>query len=394
MKKLLFSAFTALAFGSSLQSQSIDISNFYVPPVGADIYHRAMVSSVSTANPGSNQTWDYSNLIPTTIDSLVYFDAKDSINGYPDVYNYRYQELESPSGGAIDGYEFYNLNASGFYVAAFYVDAYSENLAVFTGGANDALVIPQQRQIFQDSLHIVRFPVNAQSSWSDANNRIVNFNLTVSGFGLNQAPGYFKNTDQQTRTVVGEGQIIIPDEMGNVLAPVDVYMIDVLLTSTDSIFLGGLPAPPALMNAFGLTQGASSTQHFVVFYAKNGSGYPIVSYNLDGLNNIVGFFYRPYVARNALGIGLEENLTAKIQVYPNPIQSGETLSIALENENDLGQIEILSLNGQLLSQINRSEIATSGKQINILPPAHPGLYLVQIKNQNGEVLKMQKIQVL
>ena len=94
------------------------------------------------------------------------------------------------------------------------------------------------------------------------------------------------------------------------------------------------------------------------------------------------------------GIGLKEIQASNIQVYPNPIQRGETLSITLENENDLGQIEILSLNGQVLSQINRSEIANSGKQINILPPAHPGLYLVQIKNQNGEVLKMQKIQVL
>lgn len=394
MKKLLFSALAAMTVVSSLNAQIIDFSNFSVPAAGSDVYYRANISSVSPATQGSGQTWDYSSLIPTTFDSLVYFDAKDSTTGYPDVYNFVYDDLTSPSGASIDGYEFYNINASGFYVAAFYVEDYWESLGVFTGNAGDELVINKQRIPFQDSVYFLKFPVNSQSTWTRSNDRIVNFNLTIAGFGLNQTPGYIKNTDQETRSVVGEGQIIIPDEMGNALAPVDAYMIDVMHTTTDSFFLGGQPAPAALMNAFGITQGNSQTTHFVVFYAKTGSGYPVVSYNLDGLNNITGFFCRPYVARNSLGIGLDENQTSNIQVYPNPIQRGETLSIALENENDLGQIEILSLNGQLLSQINRSEIASSGKQINILPPAHPGLYLVQIKNQNGEVLKMQKIQVL
>ena len=388
MKRILPSLLIIFGACSFLNAQTIDYSNFTLSPAFNDKYLVAVDGSFNKATTGSNQTWNYGSVTYSSTDSIMYYDSSDSLTGYPDVYHHFYFELLSPSGGSINAYKFRNLNASGFYNTAFYVEGYSESLSPLTGGANDVLDIPEQRITLPDSLYLLKFPVNNQSSWTSSSTRRVDFNLSVAAFNLSQTPGYFQDTEIETRTVIGDGSLVIPDENGNPLPPVDVFMIEVVNTSTDSVYLAGSPAPATLMSAFGLSQGSSSTDHFVLFYPTNGAGFPIAAYSLDANDNPFFFTYRPQVARNALGIGINEVAKNKVQVYPNPLRAEESLNI--QTSAEAAYLSLYNLSGQSVLEIDLNE---SPQSLSLRPQLKAGLYLLHLKNADSDLISSHKIQI-
>lgn len=391
MTKKLPLSLAFLAISSVSFAQSIDFSAFNLPKSQVDLYLIASPSSVGLGSTGNNQTWDYSNAVKISSDSIIYYSAQDSTTGYPDVHTFVYRDLVSPTGASIDGYVYYNVNQRGFYSAAFYTAAFSESLAAFTGNANDALVIPSQRLTFADSVFALKFPVNTNSAWTSSQDRIVNFNLSLAAFGLSNTPGYFKATETQSRTVVGDGTIILPDEDGNALPPVPVLMISVSRTITDSIFLGGMPAPPALLTAFGLTQGIVNASNFVLFYPLSNINLPVAGYNLDAGGNLVFFSYRPDEVRNALGIGLAENLSRPLQVFPNPVQRGETLKVTPLEAQETTSYTIRNLSGQI---VQAGECSVLNPTIELKQGIDSGIYLLSLIDNKGQLVQATKLQVL
>ncbi|MDV7400435.1 hypothetical protein RZS08_53970, partial [Arthrospira platensis SPKY1] len=96
----------------------------------------------------------------------------------------------------------------------------------------------------------------------------VNFNLTVSSFGLNNSPGQFVQYLEKKDSVVGSGDLIIPTLNGASI-PYPILLVKSQTNVIDSVFLGGAPAPAALLMAFGLTQGSSYTDNYYYFYSPN-----------------------------------------------------------------------------------------------------------------------------
>ncbi len=389
MRKMLYTLSSLIGLSAFAVAQSINFQNYRLPNAQSDRYIVATPGTFSVASTGSNQVWDYSGVGALRNDSVPYFSAVDSTNGYPDVHTFVYRPLVSPTGAPINSYLFYNIDASGFYNAADFTEPFSESLAAATGGANDALVIPGQRNTFNNGVYALKFPVTNQSSWTGSQNRFLNFNLTIAAYGLSGVPGYFKATESETRTVVGDGNLIIKDENGNAMPPIPVFMINVISTTVDSIYLGGAPAPAALMNAFGLTQGVTFIERFVVFYDQNGTGLPIASYTLDANNNPQFMTYRPSAARTALGIGLAENQAQNLNVYPNPVQAGSRLILSFENQTKAYGYSLFTTGG---IKVQSGKI--DGQQILDIP-AHTksGLYILSLQDQNGLPLTQTKVQV-
>lgn len=389
MKKNHYTILALLGLLGCASGQTIDINNFSIPNAQNDLYRIGAPGTYGPATTGANQTWDYSNVVPASMGSVIYYSAADSVTGYPDVHTYVYRNLVSPTGATIDAYLYYNYNAAGFYIAAHYTAPFSESLTSFTGTPGDELVIPGQRLTYTDSLFALKFPVNYQDAWSGSINRIVNFNLTIGAFGLANTPGYFKATENETRTVVGQGNIIIPDENGNPLPAVPAFMIRVNRTITDSIYLAGSPAPPALLNAFGLTQGTVITQSFVLFYTNNVTSMPVASYNLDAANNLVFFGFRPEVARMASSFNVNENFVADLNVYPNPVSAGSSLQLDYNNAAQAEQFALYNLNGQL---VQRGAL-TFNDRLAIDADIPSGLYFLHLENAQGLPIARTKLQI-
>ncbi len=392
MKRILPSLLFLLAISSTSRGQSITRASFARPAAFTDTLYRAIPSSISVAAQGTNQTWDYSGLTPTGgAITIVHYDAVDSASNYPGAYQFSDGDLDSPTGQTFPASEFLSINPNGYHVCGYYVSGLNESLTAVTGGANDVLDIPFQRLVFPDTMFYLKFPVTAQSAWSGEYNRNVQFNLTVASAGLSASPGYFQFKVEQTRTVVGSGQIIIPDENGNAMTPVDVLMIEVDEVQTDSVFLGGAPAPPSLMAAFGLVQGATETKSFVVFYPLNNGANPVASYTLDPNGNPNGFEYRPDEARRASNISLNEMELNSTSLYPNPLKKGESLQIDFEGAANVKTVKVYDTQGQ---QVAEFIIDDAHKELSFSPDLDPGIYLVSLVNAYGKEVSRTKLQAL
>ncbi len=389
MKNKYYALLAFLGLVGCASGQTIDISNFSFPNALNDVFLVGAAGTYGAASTGANQTWDYSNVVRFRKDSVQYYSAADSLNGFPDVHSFVDRDLVSPTGANIDGYLFYNYNASGFYTAAFYTAPFSESLTSFTGSPGDALVIPGQRLAYADSLYALKFPVNYQDSWSASANRIVNFNLTIAAFGLTNTPGYFKATESETRTVVGQGNIIIPDENGNAMAPIPALMIRVNRSIVDSIYLAGSPAPPSLLTAFGLTQGVTFNSSFVLFYPTTNSSMPVVGYSVNASNNPISFTYRPRIARLASGIGLNESVGNTLKVYPNPVSAGSSLHLDYSSTAQAEKYALYNLNGQLMQ---RGALAF-GHRLPIDADIPSGIYFLHLEDAQGLRIARTKLQV-
>lgn len=392
MKKMLLFTGCAVFSSSLLFAQSITSANFVRPAAFVDTFYEASATSVITASVGVNQTWDYSSLVPTgNFGSITLKDAGDSTTGYPQVLQFdddiSFDGLQASSPAA----EFFNVNSAGYYPAAYYINGLSEPLSSVTGTPGDELVIPQQRITYNDSLFYLKFPVTAQSSWSSSRRRDAQFNATIASAGLNQTPGSFTEIITETRTVVGSGQVIIPDENGNPLPAIDAFLIEVNSATYDSTFLAGAPAPPALLATFNLPQGLRSTLKRYLLYPSNGGENPIVSYSVDANDAITSFVYRPRAARVALSVSLAENVLNRATLYPNPLSAGKRLTVEHDNPAEVAQVKIYNVQGAYLASYKAE--ALNDKAVTFTPQLAAGLYLVNLVGHQGEILSGTKLQV-
>ena len=363
----------------------IDQNNFPRPAGFTDVGFQASASGVAVPTEGDNQTWDYSGLVNANPFSTVWTDASGN-TAFPTALNYRDQQL-SFQGFPISAHLYEAVDADGWYDLGRVLEGASYSITTISGGANDVLEFPAQVQEYEGRLNILDFPVEFEKTWTQSFIEHTQFNLTVAGFGLNSAPGEAQRIHTQTRTVVGQGQLIIPDANGNPSGPLDALLIRIERSAVDSTFLGGAPAPPALMSAFGLTQGNTVTEDYYTFYVENFHN-TVLNINLNAQGGVSTVFYRPAAAVLSTGIrGVE---TENIGVYPNPIAAGDVLTIS---ENTKGSMaEIVDATGRFVSS---STLAQSTGTASIQLPAElkTGIYCVMLRNNEGQLVSSKRILV-
>lgn len=393
MKKSIL-IFCSMAVGSiGLMAQNIDGSNFIRPAALNDTAYEANSSSVSPATTGSNQMWDFSNLIDAGNSLvLIYKDAKDSTTGYPQVLSYGDRTFAGFA-ATTPSAEFYSLNAAGYYLSAYYIAGLQESLSAATGNPGDELVIPRQRITYPDTLFYLKFPVTSQSSWTSTRTRDAQFTVSIASAGLSQTPGFFREITEETRTVVGDGQIIIPDENGNALPAIDAFLIEVDGKIIDSTYLGGAPAPPQLLASFGLTQGIRETYTHYVIYASNGGENALVAYSLDVNGNVAGFVYRPRAARAALSVGIAENERLTSTLYPNPVNENGRFYIKTEEASGVKTVEFINTVGQAVAKTSVDEGLGNAEYLTVRAEVPAGIYLIRLKDQSGQTIGQSKLQV-
>jgi hypothetical protein len=174
----------------------------------------------------------------------------------------------------------------GIYEAGIKVPQQSYPLTSFTGNAADHLDIAEQRYILDEPKKIIEFPMQEGSNWSSESRRTINFNLTVAAYGLQDVPAQHVWTIYREERIVGHGKIRLynPDGPSRYY---EVLKSEITEYAIDSFYLGGKPAPAALLKAFGAAQGQKITiDNRVNFYRKGSCNFLFSLYmgtnNLDG----------------------------------------------------------------------------------------------------------------
>lgn len=118
----------------------------------------------------------------------------------------------------------------------------------------------------------------------------------------------------------------------------------------------------------------------VPFYAS-----VMAANNNGGTSGDLVYFDTYYVAEDVSTAGIQENSEENFfSIYPNPIEGNEAqvkFSAAL---NEYSKIQILSLNGVLVKEINH-HATTNGKQQLTIPleDISTGVYFLQVQTSNG-----------
>lgn len=374
------------AFNPASAQIVIHENNFPRPPVYTDSLYYAQFSNLPAASEGSEQTWDYSTLQKDFVAYTEHFDGSNDpdIPGATGYYesNLFFQFF------VIPGISYEAVDSEGWTLKGHKSEETIEDISFITGGAGDLLTFPAANRVFNDRIDWVKFPASYGDQWASTRIDTVGFELTVAAFGLNGTPGARTQTITDTREVVGSGNLIIPRADGTPSEPMDVLLMKGTVTTVDSIFLAGAPAPQALMDAFFLEQGASSSFEGYFFY-KPGFGSSVLFYSAGN----PGFYqYRPQ-GDDAIS-SVKDLVISNMNSFPNPISRGQMLTIETEHNISEGMIHLFDLQGRLGHTTKLEPGMGTFLQIQIPYDLETSMYVYQIRDSEGQLIGFEKIQVV
>ncbi len=368
---------------------TIDQGNFPRPAAFIDAGYDASVTGVAVPSEGQGQTWDYSGLVATDPFTYTYLDAAADTD-FPDALNYRNTTFVFQAFGML-GRVYEGLDATGWYDLGRVIEDTTHSITAISGGANDVLNFPDQVSPYGGTFDILSFPMSYADSWTPEYIEYTQYNLTVAAFGLNNVPGLQKRYISQTRTVVGEGALIIPNAQGNPSGPLDALLLKVdNHTRVDSFFLGGQLAPAPLMAAFGLTQGAVSTLSGAYVFYVPGYGKTALAITLNSSSEISAISYRPDVAGLATSIA-DASVPEMMRAFPNPVEAGGTLHFGLHNDGTT-LVELTDVTGRTLITTSVAGNGTVGR-LDIPSSIMPGIYTLVTRHLSTGNVRTQKVSI-
>lgn len=386
--KTVFTSILTLCALPLLAQVTIDQSNYPATAGYNDLYSVGATAGVVAPSVGASQTWDYSALVETSTVNSVHVDATSDPN-FPDALNH-YESNRSFQGLFIPSHLYTAVDANGYYEYGRSFSDVTYSVAAISGGANDSLNFPDGNHVFQfdnGRPEYLGFPATYLSSWTGTRLEPTDFNLTVAAFGLNNTPGQRIKTYTDTREVVGYGTLVIPLANGNPSAAMDVLLIESSVTAIDSFFLAGSEAPEPLLDAFGITQGATASSSSFLFYMP-GFHSPLLRFGMDG-QSIASIGYRPAGATVPTGISSVE--LENVSIYPNPVAAGTSLTINLGEAGEaVSSIELIDVTGRSVAY---QTLQSTNARLDIPSSLVSGVYSVVLRDSEAAPLKTSRIVV-
>jgi hypothetical protein len=338
--------------------------------------------------------WNFANLGIPTDSYQVVFNEEDLDffkNAGIDVYRSSTKDFNANFFYYLD-LEF-DLNENGLQERGIYVPQQRYSLSPYTGNTLDSLIIQTQGYLYNTSVDHLLFPLSYKKSWSSSGRRAVNFNLTVNAFGLNNIPAQHVWYTLRKDTVISYGtmQIMTPE---GVSRKYDVLVDQIETHTIDSFYLAGSPAPPVLLNNFGLVQGQKTNfGNRINFYRKD-LFYYFASYYFGDR----AFNAQPYEFFTCLN-GAQSHTSSvsdshdkfSFTVFPTMLQSAQYLNLLVSGAKyDMCIYTLTDMEGRTV----KKGMLENGilQQVESTVFSSSGFYIVTIQDNTGKYITHEKIQ--
>jgi Secretion system C-terminal sorting domain len=359
MKKILLLTLCVASFVLTLNGQiTINRADYAVSGTGLDSAAWKFLTKTGAILPtfGNNQTWDYSALKDSTPAIYKYYRTPAASFGaipavFADaIYAYNLTASFPPFSIPVRVYE--KLDATGHGQLGYITLGSKFSVAAVSGGATDSIYFPVASLRFTTPSLYYKFPMTANSVWKANYKDTTPLQLSVAAFGLNKTPGMRVAQYNSLDTIVGWGNLKLKNPSGSTALNYAVLLKQATQTRVDSFFLGGAPAPAAIMGAFGLTQGNVTVYAPILTFLGVGFNEPFLYISTNGSGGI--FAVTRAVSPNlGLTTGSRETPDYAIAttVYPNPTTEGVNFEFQKTSQPDWN-IMVYNAEGQIVS-INR-----------------------------------------
>jgi hypothetical protein len=328
MKKNYLLTIIVCLFALGTTAQPVITYGGNAPQTG-DSYSFSGASGTFDPGPaGANQSWDFSSINPTM------FSTETAVNPgtTPFAPNFPESTIAFHITGENEAYSYAEINSS---------EMLNDGVGFDPGGDNEFYIH------YTDAVKLMQYPFSYNDTYSDTY-----YTSYTAAEGL-------ETHEHGTITVTA-------DAWGSVTTPLGTYNNTLRVKSvrnyTDSVWMSGMFLYANTYTETDYDWYTTTSHTPVITVSQTGDG-SSVSYRTDAVG----------ISNNAI--------FTQISLYPNP--ASNTIHVRLpESRNENTQIDIISLTGQVLLQLEKSESHQYSADISGLTP---GVYLLTVKNNWGAV---------
>jgi len=382
MKKI-FTLFALLPLMPAAFGQiTITVADAPMPTAPTEFY--SMIGgTIASPTVGNNLSWDYTSYSGpvVTLDYAVETDAfftsagcDRGLAGQDKHLNANLVYYYTPK---------YDFNSSGIYEKGIDIAEQLYDISAFTGTAGDSFNVDAQRYILPTPSIIREYPITLGSSWSSVSRRTTDFRLTLAAAGMTNAPCTHVYYAHRSDTIVGWGKMKVYTASGP-SAEYNVLMDKITDYMVDSFYVGGAPAPTALLSGFGLSQGQQTDPaNRYMFLMKGTFAY---------LASIVYYGDMTFTNVGAININKSELPTSVSSVqggtystvlFPNPA-NGNEVKLMINGPVKADSYSITDMQGRVVEQ-GSADMRQNILHVSYSAGLPAGQYMLTVNSGNSRI---------
>lgn len=340
-------------------------------------------TGISPPVMGAGMTWDFSSQTVLNASNYTKFEA-DNLN-FPDANLVDFTSQSALNGLVNVPTNFYEiLNDDDYYTTGRTTAKTSLPSGPLTGGTNDTITFLETVNIYQEPVYFLRFPLNYADTWSYTLSNSTEFEITVAAFGLDHAPASNDISSVSSDTVLGYGTLILPHPDGTGTVSMEALCIKGELNQQSDYYLFNQPAPQAMLDVLGLTQGATTTIIDYAFYVK---GLPRSALNMsfqsdgsiryisisDDIRSLISSTDNPAASQ------------IETKIFPNPSNGDFKLQFVKSDRQSWTLVVFNTLGQRIHSQIIDGNASEVNAEVQ-LATVSSGLHHFVLHNAEGAIV--------
>lgn len=354
-------------------------------PVGTDVMYGTVLSSIApNALPqGEYWTWDVSDMVLAT---YQYSSVWAQESSFPNATHSNIAYVDIAPGVQYQTKLMMSIDNSGIKVLGEGLERQAFSLN--TSNPNDSIVVLKQNVLYSQPQVRMPYPATIYTKWNSTSTALYDLTITYNPLVQNE-PAQRKTITTSTQEVVGWGFMQIKRPDGKPSSLTAVLQVKHTLTTRDSFFVSGAPAPAALLAQAGIQQGETNTVYQRSFFRE---------YEIMPLLNVTyetaAFSTMKDVTVHSQRLPFPESVeeVAGVQVaeiYPNP--NNGSFSIKLSDAGTAKwSYSVVDMVGKTVAEgsIKNQEHTVISLDDNVAR----GTYIVQVY-KDGTAVSGQKMQI-
>lgn len=374
---------------------TLDLTNIPVPS-GTYNYLRSGTDNPPSPTAFENQNWDYSSFDgPNTATAQWVLETDPFYTNHGiDCYGSFFKELSPALGLGYNTDSELDFNENGVYEKGIYVAQQSYTLGGLTGNTADNITFPLQGYILESPRQVMQFPMTINSHWESVSKRTNNFTLKVAAYGLNNVPGAHVCEFIREDSIVGWGTLRVHTATGSSI-PYPVLVDQVKQYSVDSFYLGGAPAPTAILNAFSVSQGQKADKAYAYNFYREGSFNYLMRLEYRGDSTFTNMS-RALAHTDDLAVsGVDESIGYGYStvLFPNP-SNGENIQLVIQGKTvDQVSYFITDYSGRIVQSVNGQPLAGNTLSFTMAPELPLGVYVLNVQDASNATIAVEQVRV-